>query len=102
MTSDLSKEFMKLCRNLVQGLEVSSPRELVQIAIIGVDTHELDVVKTTLKDLLSGRYTDDELMRLWWSTPSDIVFYEGKDVVTFLKLLQSEIDSEAQTDRSRA
>jgi hypothetical protein len=96
MPEDLPEVFMKLCRNLVQDLDVSSSRELAQIALVGIEPHELGAVKATLKDLLSGRYTDDELKDLWWSTPSDIVFYEGKDVVTFLKLLQSEIDPETQ------
>lgn len=96
MPKGFPEEFIKLCRNLVQGLDVSSSRELAQIALMGIAPHELDAVKATLNDLLSGRYSNDEIKSLWWPTPSDIVFYEGKDVIAVLKLLQSEIDPEAQ------
>jgi len=85
------EEFKKACRNLVQGLEISSAQELVQIALLAVEPRERPAIKAFLDELLSGRYSDDQLRDIWWSMPSDVVFYEGRDVVTFLTMLRDEI-----------
>lgn len=91
MTLDIPDEFKKVCGNLVQGLEVHSPQEIMQVALRGVEPRERLAIKTFLDELLSGRYTDDELKDIWWSMPADIVFYEGKAVVTFLTMLRDEV-----------
>jgi hypothetical protein len=91
MTMDAPEEFKKVCRNLVQGLEVSSAQELVQIALLEVESQERPAIKAFLNELLSGRYSDDQLRDIWWSMPSDVVFHEGKDVATFLKMLRDEV-----------
>jgi hypothetical protein len=90
MTLDIPDEFKKVCGNLVQGLEVHSPQELMQVALLGVEPRERPAIKAFLNELLSGRYTDDELKDIWRSMPADIVFYEGKAVVTFLTMLRDE------------
>ena len=94
-TMDTPDEFKKVCRNLVQGLEISSAQELVQIALLEVEPQERPAIKAFLGELLSGRYSDDQLRDIWWSMPSDVVFYEGRDVVTFLTMLRDEIASAA-------
>ncbi|MFM9849859.1 MAG: hypothetical protein ACKVP3_22220 [Hyphomicrobiaceae bacterium] len=91
MTLDIPDEFKKVCGNLVQGLEVHSPQELMQVALLGVEPRERPAIMAFLDELLSGRYTDDELKDIWWSMPADIVFYEGKAVVTFLTMLRHEV-----------
>ena len=85
-------EFKKVCRNLVQGLEVSSPEELMQIALLGIEPHERPVIKAFIDQLLDGRYSDEQLKDIWWSMPADIVFYDGKDVVKFLSMLRDAVD----------
>ena len=41
--------------------------------------------------MLSGRYSPEQLKEIWWSMPADIVFHEGKDVVTFLTMLRDAV-----------
>jgi hypothetical protein len=92
---DIPDEFKKVCRNLVQGLEVSSAQDLIQASLIGIEPHERPSIKAFLDELLSGRYSDDQLKDIWWSMPSDIVFHEGKGVVAFLNLLRDEVEKAA-------
>jgi hypothetical protein len=88
------EEFKKVCRNLVQGLDlvVSSREQLVQLAMLGIEPREHPAIKAFIDELLSGRYSDDELRDIWWSMPSDLVFYDGRSVVAFLTLLRNELD----------
>lgn len=89
---DIPEEFKKVCHNLVQGLEVSSVQELIQVSLIGIEPQDRPPIKAFLDKLLSGRYSDDQLKEIWWSMPSDIVFHEGKGAVTFLSLLRDEVE----------
>ena len=62
---DAPAEFTKVCRNLVQGLEISSAQELVQIALLDIGPQERPAIKAFLDELLSGRYSDDQLRDIW-------------------------------------
>jgi hypothetical protein len=88
------EEFRKVCRNLVQDLDLvaSTPQELMQVAMLGIEPQERPAIKAFIDELLSGRYSDDQLKEIWWSMPSDIVFHEGKGVVTFLRMLRDEVE----------
>jgi hypothetical protein len=88
------EEFKKVCRNLVQdlGLVVSTPEELMQVALLGIEPHERPAIKAFIGQLLDGRYSDDELRDIWWSMPADLVFHDGKDVVVFLSMLRDAVD----------
>jgi hypothetical protein len=92
---DIPDEFKKVCRNLVQGLEVSSAQDLIQASLVGIEPHERPTIKAFLDELLGGRHSDDQLKEIWWSMPSDIVFHEGKDVVAFLSKLRDEVEKAA-------
>jgi hypothetical protein len=87
------EEFKKVCRNLTQDLDlvVSTPEQLMQLALLGIEPQERPAIKAFLDELLSGRFTDDQLKEIWWSMPADIVFHEGKAVVTFLTMLRNEV-----------
>jgi hypothetical protein len=88
------EEFKKVCRNLTQGLDlvVSTSDELMQLALLGIEPHERPAIKVFIDELLSGRYSDDELKSIWWTMPSDIVFHDGRGVVAFLTMLRNELD----------
>ncbi len=93
MNISAPEEFKKVCRNLLQGLDlvVSTPEQLMQVALLGIEPQERPVIKAFVDELLSGRFTEDQLKEIWWSMPADIVFHEGKAVVTFLTMLRNEV-----------
>jgi hypothetical protein len=101
MNTSAPEEFKKVCRNLVQDLDlvVSTSEELMQVALLGIEPQERAPIKAFLDELLSGRYSDDQLKEIWWSMPSDIVFHEGKDVATFLTTLRDEVQKGACIER---
>ena len=70
---------------------VSTPEQLTQVALLGIEPRERPAIKAFIDELLSGRYSDDQLKSIWWSMPSDIVFHEGQSVVVFLTMLRAEI-----------
>ncbi len=82
-----------LCKNLGQGLDVTTAEELVQHALIGLDAAQVNEVKLFLdNDLLAGGYTYEDLRKWWWATPSTVTFADGKGLVAFLELLRRTID----------
>jgi hypothetical protein len=93
MTVPAPEEFKKVCRNLVQGLDlvVSTPEQLMQVALLGIAPHERRPIKAFLDELLSGRYSDEQLKDIWWSMPADLVFHEGEDVAAFLTMLRNAV-----------
>jgi hypothetical protein len=93
MNISAPEEFKKVCRNLTQGLDlvVSTADEFVQHALLGIEPHERPAIKAFIDELLSGRYSDDELKSIWWTMPSDIVFHAGRGVVAFLTMLRNEL-----------
>jgi hypothetical protein len=94
MTIPAPEEFKKVCRNLVQGLDlvVSTPEQLMQVALLGIEPQERPAIETFVDELLSGRYSDQQLKEIWWSMPADIVFHEGRGVVAFLTMLRGELE----------
>jgi len=97
MNISAPEEFKKVCRNLMQGLDlvVSTPEQLMQVALFGIEPRERPAIKAFIDELLSGRYSDEQLKDIWWSMPADIVFYEGKAVVAFLTMLRTEVTKAA-------
>ena len=88
-----SAAFDILCKNLGQGLDVTTAEELVQHALIGLDAAQVGEVKIFLdNDLLASGYTEEELRKWWWATPSTLTFADGKGLVAFLELLRRAID----------
>jgi hypothetical protein len=92
MDIQIPDEFRKACRNLGQGLEVTTADELVQYALIGIDHDDARSIKAFLDDLLNGDYSADQLKEFWWSTPADIVLYDGEGVRTFLTMIRDALD----------
>lgn len=93
MTISAPEEFKKVCRNLGQDLDLvaSSVEELMQVALLGIEPREHPAIRSFIDELLSGRYSDEQLKDIWWSMPADTVFYEGKAVVAFLTMLRAAV-----------
>jgi hypothetical protein len=78
--------FRKVCLNLGQDMSdiVSSLDDLVNYSLMGIDETDATEIKPYLEELLSGRYNNDQLKEVWWTNPATVVFYDGRDVSTFL------------------
>ena len=95
MNLSAPEEFKSLCRNLVQGTGISAAEEFVQASLAGIDRRDYPAIKAFLDELLSGRYSGDELVEYWSTLPSDIFFYEGQGVVRFLTMLRDRVSNPA-------
>ena len=86
-------EFSKACCNLHQdiGLFVSSPDELVSVAIDGLNTEERAIVSKFLEKLLSSVDNGAALKNVWRATGSDINFRKPEDLLGFLTAMRSRL-----------
>ena len=66
---------------------VSSHDELVQHFLIGIGQADVAVVRQFAADLLARELDPEQLSDFWWSMPATTVFYDGRDVRTFLTAL---------------
>lgn len=100
MDPEMPQEFKNACRNLGPHLEdlVTSLDDMVQVALIGVDAKDAAVIRRFLDDILDGRYTPDQMKDFWWSTPATTVFYDGRDVVTFLSRMREVLSQPPYTN----
>jgi hypothetical protein len=87
-------DFNKICRNFHQDvhLEFSSPEEMIRSAADELDGKQSNAVKSFLDELLSGRYDDDELQKMWFNTAADIYFPEPGELRAFLKRMRELLD----------
>ena len=85
--------FNALCRNLRQGLNVTTVDELVQYALVGLDSVQVSEIRLFLDGiLLKDGYSAEELRKWWWTTSATITFADGKGVRVFLTALRSALD----------
>jgi hypothetical protein len=56
MNISAPEEFKKVCRNLLQDLDlvVSTQNELMQLALLGIEPHERPAIKAFIDELLSA------------------------------------------------
>lgn len=87
-------EFRNMCRNMGPHLDefVGSLDDLVQVALSGVDRHDLDIIRSFLDEILNMQINDEQLIELWWSMPVTMVFSKGPDIAAFLKRMREMLD----------
>jgi hypothetical protein len=85
--------FKAVCRNIIQDYDLvaATPEDLVDFAIYDLGDAELGRLEWFLKDVLDGRYGDDELEALWSRTSAEIGFPEPGHLSLFLKLMLSRV-----------
>jgi hypothetical protein len=85
--------FNSVCSNFVQDFDLvaSTPEALIDFARNGLSADDLRKLHVFLADALSGRYSEDELQNLWWATPADIHFRDGKQLAECLALMKARI-----------
>lgn len=94
MTIAMPKAFKQACLNLGQGtLElVSSPHEMVDFFFLGLSGNEKEDIRQFLRDIENSGMSDETLLKLWWASPADLVFYSGAEVRSFFALLLDSSD----------
>jgi hypothetical protein len=83
----------KLSRRFVQDVELigKTPEEVVDFALQALNQDERRIVEGFLDGLLNGGYSAKELQALWWSLPSDIVFQNDGQLISFLSLIRERL-----------
>jgi hypothetical protein len=86
-------EFKKICRNMGQDMDLIavSVDDLVAFALHETFSSELGTVEKYLNELLTGAYSPEALKELWWSSPADMIFHDGNELMAFLELLRAEV-----------
>lgn len=67
---------------------VSSMDGLVEIALSGLGLQDVATVLPFLDEMLSGRYSPEDLKDMWWRTPATFVFLDGGDIAEFLSRMR--------------
>lgn len=82
-----------MCMNFGPDLEelVASWDDMVLLALHNLEISEAKTLAPVIDELLSGRYSDDDLKEFWWSMPVTTVFYSGDHVRTLLGLIREAI-----------
>ena len=85
--------FNLVCRKFIQDYDMvaSTPEGLVERAIQDLSSAELRELAAFLGGLLSGKYSDDEIQQLWWSTPAEIHFSDSRQLERFLDLMKASV-----------
>src|SRR2546430_4609621 len=100
---DIPKDFIQLCNIFYPGIfdEYSTEEECIADIVLGCSDKRKQVIKKFLDQLLSGRYSDAELARIWLSTNPSYDFSEGGHRI-FLTKIRDMIDRERSAGRKRA
>lgn len=73
--------FKRMCQNFGPDLGeiVSSWEDLSLLALHNLEISEARSLVPFIEDLLSGRYSDEDLKEFWWTMPVTTVFDSGND-----------------------
>lgn len=90
----LLPEVKKLFRGFHQGIEscASNPEELAMCALGFLEPQDAEIVKAFLDDLLSGKFSPEQVQKIWQDSPADVYFLDAKDSVAVLRLVRDAID----------
>lgn len=85
------EEFKHICRLFHQDfpIDVTEDIEMIREAVRALEPDRRRALRSYLDDLLSGRYTDDELQDIWFASPADVYFPEPGELQKVLRLLRS-------------
>ena len=53
---------------------------------------EKEVVRQFLDELLTGKHRPTEIKQMWWATPAEIYFADGKELLVFLQLVRNSLE----------
>jgi hypothetical protein len=86
-------EFLEVCRNLHQDLHLhtQSLDEIVQFSTSLMSDAERLVVVAYLKEILSDRYSDEDIKRIWFETPADVYFTEPRQLRGLLEKMHDHL-----------
>lgn len=87
------KVFEIVCGRFIQDVEliVSSEDDLVSFVTEALERKERSDLKLYLDELLSGKYSDDELLSIWHSTSASIYFKDAADLRLILNKMRQKV-----------
>jgi len=82
----IPQEFMMVCRNFIQDLDVigTTPEEVIRFAIQGLSTEERRVVRRFLDESLQEGRGEAELQGLWSKSGAQVYFRKVGQLRQFL------------------
>lgn len=89
-------DFKFLCRSFYQSVEevYSSTDGLIKDAVATLNESQRQVVRDYLDELMSGKYTEEQLWRLWHDAGARIrITGVPGESARFLGMIKAEIDS---------
>jgi hypothetical protein len=96
MTAPMSPEFLTMTGAFVQGSDeiYSSVEEMVDSGWHCLTKKQHRIVKAYLDDLLSGKYSEEELRELWLASNASVNPFRGSEgsCSEFLELMRSRYD----------
>jgi len=69
------------------ALFYSSAESMINDAVQSISLEQRKELRTFLEELLSGRHSVDEIVKVWDRTPSAITFRSSQDLTQFLSLI---------------
>lgn len=95
MAPNTPPAFKHMCQNFGPDLGeiVSSWEDLSLLALHNLEISEARSLVPFIEELLSDRYSDEDLKEFWWTTPVTTVFDSGNDV---RRLLQQILETLSQ------
>ena len=88
----MPRAFKTFAMGFPQDIDVSPPisfGDMVGAAVTGVDQDEFGSLKIYLDELLSGRYSMEQLREIWDASPSNIYFHQGEELLKVLTCARS-------------
>lgn len=90
MAPNAPPAFKSMCQNFGPDLGeiVSSWEDLSLLALHNLEISEARSLVPFIEELLSDRYSDEDLKEFWWTMPVTTVFDSGNDVRRLLQQIR--------------
>ncbi|MBU1212967.1 MAG: hypothetical protein KJ587_17105 [Alphaproteobacteria bacterium] len=92
----IPKEINDVCRNFHQDIHLHTKTldDMVEFATNGIGDTERKIVAAYLDEILSDRFSDDDLKDIWYKTPADVYFPEGGHLRQLLEKMREALSKQ--------
>lgn len=89
----VSDEFRKMAERFIQDIDIvaDSKAALAKFVLGDLTPAELTRLRAYLSEIVTNRYSDEQLINLWNTTPTEIEFFHGNELRNVLTFIRDQI-----------
>ncbi|MCK9994545.1 MAG: hypothetical protein Dbin4_03065 [Alphaproteobacteria bacterium] len=94
----ISEEFNRFCNRFVQHFDTlygPEPEDWIKGALRVVNKERSAILRNDLIELLSDKYSNEQMEEVYYSTFTELIFRDVRELRQFLEMVRDSIDADS-------